>query len=63
MRITAKEALKSDIFNKVRVPHFEKAVSVKMEHEVFQSGSMDYEKGTFPKFQTKDFKSFLYKEI
>ena len=42
-RLTAKEALKSKIFDKIRVPFFEKPSSIFIESSVDQPGMFCYE--------------------
>ena len=45
LRITAKDALKSTLFDCIRVPLYEKPCPVQLDHEIFSEGVMDYERG------------------
>lgn len=63
MRITSHEALKNKIFDKIRVDHFEKPCSAKLDHEIYQDGVMDYESGQCKTLQIKDLKKMMMKEV
>ena len=62
MRVSAKEALKSSIFDDIRVKHFEKPCPLKIHQRIFGEGSFDYETYEEKQFGAKDYQLMLLRE-
>lgn len=55
-RLTAQEALKSKIFDDIRVPSFEVPCDKKIDLGIFSANSFDYEKAQCLKYDIDDYK-------
>ena len=62
-RATAAECLKNKIFDKIRVPQFEKPAPLPVQQKIYCAGSYDYDECVSVKFKMNDFKSMLIEEI
>ena len=62
MRISAKDALKWPIFDKIRVKHFEKPCPVKIFQSIFEEGNFDYLKCEDRKMSVSDYHEMLKRE-
>ena len=62
-RLSAKEALNSKVFDKIRNSHFEKPCPIKIAHKIHNAKNFDYSSGKAIKYEIKDYKKMLLKEI
>lgn len=62
-RITAKNALKSKLFDKIRLKEYEQPSPEKVKLEIYGESAFNYKDGTSEKYKTNaDFKKILAKE-
>ena len=62
-RLSAKEALKSPIFDKIRVSEYEEECSIKFRQKFNSGSTFDYETMEDENFTIKDYKRLLKKEV
>lgn len=62
-RVTAQEALKSKVFDDIRVAHFEKTSHHKIQLELYEDGAYDYKNHTDHMLRMKDLRKTLAKEM
>ena len=59
MRLTAKDALKSKVFDDIRCPQIEVGSYKKIKQEINEVDSFDYEDCLYNKYSIKDYKKIL----
>ena len=62
-RVTAKDALSHKVFDKIRMPHFEKPCPIILEQKIFSEDAYDYEEFKSTKYNHIDFKKMLISEM
>ena len=62
-RLSAKEALDSKVFDKIRNRYFEQPCPIKISHKIHSTKNFDYSTGKSNKYEIKDYKKMLLKEI
>ena len=62
LRITAKQALDSKLFDDIRVPFFENPCPKVITHKIFDDGAFDYSGDDLHKYSVQDYKKMLRKE-
>ena len=63
LRLTAKQALKSKLFDDIRSPEYERPSSIKIHQKINDVGVFDYDNFVKNKYKIQDYKKMLIREI
>ena len=62
-RLSTQECLEMRIFDKIRVPKYERPADFKISQKIYDTGTYDYDKCKSMKYKMQDFKKMLIEEI
>ena len=61
-RLSAKDALKSTLFDNIRIKHFEQPCQIQINQNIYTEGAYDYDKFKDLMFGLKEYKTMLLEE-